>query len=110
MGFPFRYRHERHRDLNVVHTLELAHELLDLLGDLRADRAARRGQRKGDVDVSPGELDPVDEAELHEIESQLGIDHVAQRGLDIVDGQHRSSVDIHSRSLMPEARACACRV
>ena len=58
-------------------------ELLDLLGDLGADRAAGRGERERDVDVAAVDLDAVDEAELDEVEPELGIDHVRQGVLDV---------------------------
>src|SRR5690242_12651674 len=37
-------RRERHHRMDLLDSLELAHELLDLLGDLGADRAAGAGQ------------------------------------------------------------------
>ena len=39
-------------DVTSLDALELADELLDLLGDLRPDRAARRGERERHVDVA----------------------------------------------------------
>jgi hypothetical protein len=39
------------------------------------------------------DLDAIDQAELDEVESQLGIDDVGQRGFDIVNGGHGSSVE-----------------
>ena len=64
-------------DVTSLDAVELADELLDLLGDLRADRAAGRGQRERDVHVAAVDLDPVDQPELDEVEPQLGVDHVA---------------------------------
>ena len=46
------------------------------------------GERERDVDVAAVDLDPVDEAELDEVEPQLGVDHVAERVLDVFDGGH----------------------
>ena len=46
-------RRERHRRLDLLDAIELAHELLDLLGDLWADRTARAGQRVCDADGPP---------------------------------------------------------
>ena len=75
-------RREDHRRGDLVDALELAHELVDLLGDLRADRAGGRRQGVGDVDLRPVELDAVDQAQLDEVEPQLGVDDVRQRVLD----------------------------
>ena len=72
--------------------VELGDELLDLLGDLRADRAAGRGERERDVDVAALDLDPVDEAELDEVEPELGIDDVGEGVLDVFGGGHGLSV------------------
>ncbi len=47
---PRRREHHGRRDL--VHVVELADELLDLLRDLGADRAAGRGERERDVDAA----------------------------------------------------------
>src|SRR3712207_7905474 len=44
-----------------------------LLGDLRPDRAGRRGEREGDVDVAAVDLDAVDQAELDEVQPELGV-------------------------------------
>ena len=68
---------------------ELADELLHLLGDLRADRAGGGGQREGHVHGAAVDLDPVDQAELDEIESQLGVDDVGERLEDVVLVDHR---------------------
>ena len=43
---------ERHRRLHVAHAVQIADELLDLLGDLGADRATGARQRVGDADDS----------------------------------------------------------
>src|SRR5204863_2318286 len=69
-------RREDHRGDDLLDTVELAHELLHLLGDLRADRAGRRGEGEGDVDLAAVDGDVVDEAELDEVEPELGIDDV----------------------------------
>ena len=45
-------RREDHLGLNRLHALQFADELFDLLGHLRADRAAGRRQREGDVHVA----------------------------------------------------------
>src|SRR3954453_9388076 len=81
-------RREDHARLHALDAIELADELLDLLGDLRADRAARRGEREGHVHVARVDLDPVDEAELDEVQPELGIDDVGERRFDVFDGDH----------------------
>src|SRR4051812_34793988 len=81
-------RREDHARLHALDAVQLADELLDLLGDLRADRAARRGEREGHVDIARVDLDPVDEAELDEVQPELGIDDVGERRFDVFDGDH----------------------
>src|SRR5919108_1450639 len=66
VGSPGRREHHRRHDL--LHPVELAHELLHLLADLWSDRAARAGEREGDVDPPAVHLDLVDEAQLDEVE------------------------------------------
>src|SRR3954452_21024666 len=78
-------RLEDHRGSHLLDALELADELLDLLADLRADRARRRRQREGDVDVAAVDVDPVDEPQLDEVETELGVDDVRQGVLDRLD-------------------------
>lgn len=84
LGRPRRREHELREDL--AHTVEFDHELLDLVGDLRADRAAGGRKRIRDVYVVAAlplrgrlELDLVDQAELDEVQAQLGVDHVLER-------------------------------
>ena len=84
----------RPRGVNVIFELtevtpsKLADELVDLLGYLRPDRTARRGQRERDVDVAALDLDVVDQPQLDEVE-QAQVDHVRERFLDIVYRGHR---------------------
>src|SRR3954466_14113600 len=85
-------RREHHRGVDGLDAVELADELLDLLGDLRPDRAARRGQAEGDVHLAPVDLDAVDEPELDEIQPQLGVDDVGERRLDVFNCDHVSMV------------------
>ena len=59
-----------------------------LLGDLRTDRARRRGQRERDVDVAAVDLDPVDEPELDEVQAELRVDDVREGVLDVFHGRH----------------------
>ena len=72
--------------MHGVDAVELADELLHLLGDLRADRAARRGEREVDEDVAALDLHLVDQPELHEVEPELGVDDVGEGLLDVVSG------------------------
>ena len=72
--------------MHCVDALELADELLHLLGDLGPDRAAWRCEREVDEDVAALDLHAIDQPELHEIESQLGIDDVRKGLLDVVHG------------------------
>ena len=51
--------------------------------------------------VGAFDLDPVDQAELDEVEPELGVDHVRERFLDFFDGDHRSSVTGRSLRAMP---------
>jgi len=90
LGHPVRGpgRVEGHVRADLVDPGELADELLDLLRDLRADRAAGRGQGEGDVDGAAFDLDLVDEAELDEVESELGIDDLGQGVGDFLNGRH----------------------
>src|SRR3954453_3838160 len=81
-------RGEHHLGEHPLYLGHLTHELLHLLGDLRADRAARRGEREGDVDVAALHLDVVDQAELDEVETQLGVDHVGESVLYVFHGRH----------------------
>ena len=76
-------------DSIVSHILQFADELVDLLGHLRADRTAGRGQREGDVHVAVVDLDPIDQTELDEVQAQLGVDHVRQGVHHIVNGGQR---------------------
>ena len=71
---------------------ELGDELLHLLRDLRSDRAAGAGQRVGDPDHAVFYLDVVDETKLDEIETQLGVDHVAKCVGYVFYGGHIKSV------------------
>src|SRR4051812_4728094 len=81
-------RREHHRGGDLVDVVELADELLDLLGHLWADRAAGRGERERHVDVAGVDVDPVDQPQLDEIEPQLGVDHVRERVLDVFRCDH----------------------
>ena len=72
--------------MHRIHAVELAYELLHLLGDLRPDRAARRGEREVDEDVAALDLLVVDQPQLHEIEPVLGVDDVREGLLDVVNG------------------------
>jgi len=78
-------RREGHRRVDALDAVELAHELPDLLGHLRADRAARRGQRERHVHVPAVHLHLVDQPQLNEIEPQFGVDHVAERVVHLVN-------------------------
>jgi len=80
---------ERHRRLDLLDPVELADELLDLLRNLRPDRAARARQRIRDLDRPVVDLDVVDQTELDEVEPELGIDHIAERIGDFFNGNHR---------------------
>ena len=86
LGRPRRREHHRGDDLR--HLGQVAHELLHLLGDLRADRARGRGERERDVHGPAVDLDAVDQAELDEVEAQLWIDHVGERVDDVVFVDH----------------------
>ena len=66
------------RGVHVLDALELTHELLDLLGDLGADRTSGRSERERHGDLAPVDLDLIDEPQLDEVESQLRIDDVRQ--------------------------------
>ena len=48
-----------------------------------------RGQGERDVHLAGVDLDVVDQPQLDEIEPQLGVDHVGERLLHLVDGGHR---------------------
>jgi hypothetical protein len=74
--------------MDRVYSLEVADELLHLLGDLGADWAGRGGQREGNVDVGALDLDVVDEAERNEVEAELGIDDLLERLDHVVFGEH----------------------
>src|SRR5215204_2442006 len=90
-------RSEDHFGVDALHSVQLPHELLHLLGDLRPDRAARRGEREGDEYLWPLDLDVVHKAELDEVEAQLGVDHVRERFGDFVlrgHGYEVSRVDL----------------
>ena len=73
---------------DVLDAGDLADELLHLLGHLRPDRAGRGRERERHVDGAAVDLDAVDEAELHEVEPELGIDHVAERLEDVFFVNH----------------------
>ena len=85
-------RREDHVRHDLLDALDLAHELLHLLGDLGADRACGGGQREGHGHRAAVDLDAVDQPELHEVEPQLGIDHVAERLGDVFFVDHRPRV------------------
>ena len=53
---------------------------------------AGRRQRERDVDGPAVDLDVVDESELDEVQTQLGVDDVRERLLDFVDAWHAPSV------------------
>ena len=78
-------RREDHLRLDRPHALELAHEFFDLLGHLGPDRTSRRGQRERHAHVAVIDLHAVDQPELDEVETELGIDHVRQRIHHVVD-------------------------
>src|SRR5205085_4080636 len=93
------WRREHHRRDHLLDAGELADELLHLLGDLGADRAGGGGQRICDLDAAAVDLDAVDQAELDEIQPQLGVDHLRKRFEDVVFVDHRDrSVGISTRS------------
>ena len=73
---------------DLLDALDLAHELLHLLGDLGPDRARGGGQRERDGHRAAVDLDAVDQPELDEVEPQLGIDHVAERLGDFLFVDH----------------------
>ena len=85
-------RLEDHRALDGLHALQRQDELLDLLADLRADRARGRGQRERDVDVAAVLLDAVDEPELDEVQPELWVDHVGERLFDLLARCHEASL------------------
>ena len=87
-------------DSTVLTPSSFADELFDLLVDLRADRAARRGQRERHAHVAVVDLHPVDQAELDEVEPQLGVDHVRQRVHHLVLGGYCNGLG-HEASLAP---------
>ena len=64
-------------------------ELLDLLVDHRADRAAHRRERVGDVHLRALDLDVVHEAELDDVHPELGILDLAERLDDLFLRRHR---------------------
>src|SRR5947209_3630708 len=81
-------RREGHRRLDVLDSVELADELLDLLGHLRADGTAGAGQRVGDADGAALDLDVVDQPQFDEVEPELRVDHIAQRLGDVFNRCH----------------------
>src|SRR5262245_1148570 len=81
-------RREDHLGIHPRDAVELADELLDLLADLRTDRTARRREGEGDIHLTLLDRDLVDQAQLDEVEPELGIDHVRQRVLDVLDRWH----------------------
>jgi hypothetical protein len=67
--------------------VDVADELLHLLGDLRADRAGGGRQGEGDVDLGAVlDLDVVDEAEGDEVEPELGVDYLLEGLVDVLVG------------------------
>jgi len=72
---------------------------MDLLEDESAGRALRRGQGHGDFDALTWEArsgvwigvrgDVVDQAQIDEIELDLGVEAVAQCGQDVFGAQNR---------------------
>ena len=81
-------RGEDHARHDLLDAVDLAHELLHLLGDLGADRAGRRGERERDVDLAAVDVDVVDQAELDEVQPELGIDDVGESFSDVFLGEH----------------------
>ena len=79
-------RREDHLGLDRPHIVQFAHELLDLLGHLRADRTTWRGQREGDVHVPIIDRDTVNQAQLDEVQAKLRVDHVRQSVHHVIDG------------------------
>src|ERR1044072_1424186 len=67
---------------------DVADELHHLLGHLRTDRAGGRRERERDGHPAVFDLDPIDQSELNEIQTQLGIDDVAQRLEDVFFVDH----------------------
>src|SRR5207302_5391937 len=74
------------------------HEFFDLLGDLRSYGAAGGGQRERDPDAAVLDLHSVDQAQLDEVETQLGIDHVREGLHDVILGGRGGGVG-HAASL-----------
>src|SRR4051794_34520921 len=66
LGHPLRGPRwgEGHRRLNTVDALEFRHELVDLLGYLRPDRASGRRQRERHVHVPAVDLDAIDQPQF----------------------------------------------
>ena len=89
-------RREDHVRHDLLDALDLAHELLHLLGDLGPDRARGGRQRERDGHRAAVDLDAVDEPELDEVEPQLRVDHVAESLGDFL------FVDDHSHDGTPE--------
>jgi anti-anti-sigma factor len=46
------------------------------------------------VDVAAVDLDAVDQPELDEVEAELRVDHVRERGFDLFDGDHAASLAV----------------
>src|SRR5215207_4960466 len=93
---------EDHLRVDLVDPLELADELAHLLGDLRPDRAGGRGQGEGDESLAVLNLDVVDEPERDEVESELGIDDLLERLVNVLFGCrvgcHQAAIRFRSRS------------
>jgi len=89
-------RREDHRRGDVVDASKLPDELLDLLCDLRTDRATGAGQRERDIDRAAFDGDVVDQAKLDEIQSELGVDHLAKGLGDVIYRNHARSLLVGS--------------
>ena len=91
--------------------------LLHRLLEVRADRAAGRGQRNDHVHAAlVGLLDRANHAERHDVLAQLGVDDAAQGFLDLFSGRHlpcivagrpsKKANDARRRRRLREERYC----
>lgn len=80
-------RIKNHLRVNGLYARQIADEFLHLLGHLRTDRACRRGQGEGDVNVLFLDVDVVDQPKRDKVEPQLRVDHLFERLIDIVFGK-----------------------
>src|SRR5258708_4459030 len=71
-------------DLDVAGTRPAGTDTVDLALEHRADRAARPGEGHLDLDVVLVDVDVVDQAEIDDVEPDLGVDHHLQPFHDLI--------------------------